>query len=115
MFKLFKKKKKKEPIDLSNAEGQRFLIVESGCPFCAKYFPVIQKINMLLSPERRIKIINVNELEWNINFSPIIDLVKWKGTPFLYISGIVSEGITTKEYAEGFLMAVLEKEFLIQK
>ena len=77
-------------------------------------------MNMRLPPEGRIIVIDTtNYEEYGINEHPIINKIKYEGTPTLYLEGvggskkaIVVTGMTSKEYAETFLKTLLENEFI---
>lgn len=93
----------------------RFLLIEKICPFCIKYFPIINRINANLPPENRIRIIDTTDFEnWGVQLNPIIERIEYEGTPTLYIDGIEISGATTSYWIEGFLKAYLKEEFLIQ-
>lgn len=92
----------------------RFLLVEKICPFCIKYFPIINRINSNLPPKKRIKIIDTTDFEqFGVQLNPIIEKIEYEGTPTLMIDGIKVEGATSPMWIEGFLKSYLKEEFLI--
>lgn len=87
--------------------SNRILFVKHNCPFCRKYYGIVEDINRHLKPEKRVQKIYVEELE------PIVDkfapyLQKY-GTPFLYMNGYVVAGMSTEEFVKGFLIGFLKK------
>lgn len=94
-----------------NNELPRVLLIQDGCPFCRKYLGFIQKFNATLPPEKRIMVENITEYEkYGILLNPILKKIQYKGTPTLYIDGVVLEGITTVHYLKGFLNKLMDDE-----
>lgn len=87
--------------------SKRILFVAANCPHCGKYLSVLPRINAELEPERRIRIVDVADLD------PVVDsfrkLLREHGTPLLYLGGVVISGMTTEEFAEGFLKGFLKE------
>ncbi len=91
----------------------RFLAVERDCPHCIKYRGIIERFNNRLPYYKRIRGLDVaDRVRWGIYSDYILDAVKVEGTPYLYIDGMVSIGISTPEYIESYLTALLREELL---
>ena len=77
--------------------NHNFLIIQSGCPYCRLYHGVIEKFNAVVNPKNRIQVLDVtDEMKFGQKFYPILDFIDWKGTPTLYLNGIVVEGALSK-------------------
>lgn len=85
----------------------RLLFVTYNCPFCRKYYGVVEDVNRRLKPENAIRKVHVEQPE------PIVDkfmpYLKKYGTPFLYMNGYVVAGMSTEEFVKGFLVGFLKK------
>ena len=93
----------------------RQLLKKRGCPICISYLGVIQRVNVRLPVEKRIQIVDTSDYEeHDVNLSPIVNHLKWEGTPTLFLDGIKVVGMTTPWYVEGFLTGYFEErgEFL---
>lgn len=77
------------------------------CPFCSMIKPVVAKINTQLSPENRIRIIDLTSEDFGIKLHQITNRINIENTPFLYLDGICMEGITSEEYAENYIKQYL--------
>ena len=88
----------------------RILFMQKGCQHCRLYLGIIEKFNVLLKPEKRVRVIDVTD-SWNrgIDLSEIPKYIELKGTPSLYLNGIILEGVTTREYLKGFLKGYFVK------
>lgn len=111
IFKLFFRKRKEEkPL---RKYDYRMLIIQRDCPHCKLIYGVAEEFNMFLSPEKRIRIVDVTDSwDYNMNLEPITNHIDIKGTPTLYLGGehpVLMEGITTRNYFKGFLRGYLEK------
>ena len=81
----------------------RLLFIKNGCPHCSKVKSVVPDINIKLSPEKRIRIINITAEDYNANMHPVAKLVNFENTPFLYLDGICVEGMTSEYYAKDYI------------
>lgn len=95
----------------------RILIVKRGCPFCLQFLKVVNKINLKLPFNSRIRIIDNYEYEeFGLKFFPISDKFETKdfnAYPFCYLDGIVV-GEASSELAKSFLEGYLRNEFIIK-
>ena len=88
---------------------QHFLIEQKGCPYCRLYKGVVEKFNAIVKPENRIRVLDVtDEMYFGVKLHPILDSFQWKGTPTLYLNGIVIEGALSKWDIIGRLKAYFE-------
>lgn len=100
----------------------RYLIVNNmSCPYCPKWYNIVEEINAMISPEERINIIDTSEYdEYNINLYPILNRLGYGtkkgiiGVPTLVWGDedgiILIEGMSTKEYAKYLLIGLLGKD-----
>lgn len=91
----------------------RFVVVRRDCPHCKCYLRVIQEINALLPPEKRISYIEVTDAE-DYNFhEPLLTKIKYPGTPTLFMDGIRVVGMTSPFFAKEFLFRLVKEELLL--
>lgn len=87
----------------------RFYIEQINCPYCQELKSIVEDINILLSPEKRIRIIDATwDWGFGINLNPILNYVDIDATPSVYLDGNVYQGFTSREHLRGFLMGYLE-------
>ena len=92
---------------------KHFLLIEKGCEHCLKWVGIVERINQMLPPYQRIKVVDTTEFQnWNSVIDPVILGIKWESTPLLYLDGTVVDGITTRIYAESYLLGRLKTEFM---
>ena len=87
---------------------KRFLFIKRGCPYCHKYMGVIQNINSKLKIGKRIRVIDITLEDFDINLNQVVNLVRFEGTPFLYLDGFCVQGMTTREYAYNYITSYLK-------
>jgi len=95
----------------------RFLLTRKGCPFCRDAIRVINKLNLKLSLNNRIRIIDCWEWEsFGFNNIPLLKIFEKEGFdsyPFLYIDGLIIEPAPTSEQLNILLTTFLKEEILI--
>lgn len=96
-------RKKKPDINIFGLSNARLLFTQDGCPFCRMMRLEVKYVNHLLSPEKRIREINVK------SHHPVLAMIKPKHTPTLYLDGYTLIGTTSEKYMRGFLYGYLRK------
>lgn len=95
----------------------RLLIVKRGCKFCKEWIKAVNRVNLKLPFERRIKIIdNYQWEELGLNFYPITNRFSketFDSYPFCYLDGI-SVGQANFSLAKSFLNGFFKEEYLTQ-
>lgn len=95
-----------------------YLIIRRGCPFCRQMVKVVNKLNLRLPFEKRIKIVDAWELEeLNVDYIQIIkkfekEGLSKEGFPFFYADGIVIEPAPTSEQMKICLENFFEKDLV---
>ena len=88
-------------------------------PFCSGCIPqegVVEEINSLLPPNKRIRSINVLwDFNYNINLNPEVNMLDCNATPSVFLNGRLQEGHGGKAYFKGFLKGYFEKKGDIKK
>ena len=96
----------------------RFLLTKKGCPFCRDAVKVINKLNLRLPLDKRIRVIDCWEFEeFGFNNIPLMKIFEKEGFdsyPFLYIDGCILEPAPTTEQLNILLKTFLKQEMLIQ-
>ncbi len=92
----------------------RLLFIKQGCRYCRMYLEFIERINMKLPINKRIRIIDCTLYGYGIVSDPLILLFEKyiKGYPFLAIDGNFIDGINTNLETQTFLKAYLDEEFI---
>jgi predicted DsbA family dithiol-disulfide isomerase len=93
---------------------QNYLFMEFGCPYCEMYLNEIDKVNSKLSPKDKVKIIdvtNASSMEILDNF--LIEKLSLSSVPVFFIDGYQINGVSSKEWIQGFLNSVFKEEFVI--
>ena len=82
-----------------NITDMRVLLVTENCPFCRMMRLEVSRINELLAPENRIKVVHID------SFNPMALMFRGRkiGTPSLYLDGYLVQGTTSEEYIQRFL------------
>ena len=97
----------------------RVLFVISLCSQCAKYKEFIERLNMELPINKRIRVIdstNLNSLGiWDYSILKVFDSYMKGNYPFLFLDGMLFNGANSKEECESFLRAYLHNEFIIKR
>jgi len=94
----------------------RFVVIKRGCGDCREAMKSINRINMRLPHEKRIKVFdNYLEKEFNIKMFPIVDRVQkdFFNYPFIYLDGIVIEP-AIKELLTPYFQKFFKDELLIK-
>jgi len=96
---------------------ERFLMVRRGCPFCRDAIKVINKLNMKLSIEKQIRIIDCYEYEeLGLKNIPLMktfeDMGIKEGYPFLIVNGFVIEPAPTPSILQTFLIKFLKEDLV---
>ena len=74
-------------------------IEQSSCVFCPDLKGVVEEINVLLAPEKRINIIDVTwDWGFNVILNPILNHVDIDATPTLYLDGRMYQGFAGREH-----------------
>ncbi len=94
----------------------RFLFVESGCPHCEIWKSFVERINVELKFDKRIKIIDCTNLyEFKIIENSIINLFRRyldDSFPIMFIDSIRKDGTNTRVEAEAWLRSMVHEDFL---
>ena len=97
----------------------RCLFVISNCSICSKYKDFIERLNMELPINKRIRVIdstNLNSLGvWDYGILRLFDGYMKGNYPFLFLDGILFTGANSKEEVESFIRAYLHKDFIIER
>jgi len=92
----------------------RFLLIERGCPYCNEAVKVINKFNLFLPLDKKIRIFDLFSWEkFGLDDKPlrkIFNRSNFDGYPLLYISGILVEPAPTRENLKSFLHSFLGGE-----
>jgi hypothetical protein len=97
----------------------RVVFVIQGCPRCAKYKEFVERFNLELPINKRIRVVdatNFNSL--GIVDNPLIDLFdKYipDSFPVLFLDGMRISYANSREEAEAFVRGYLHKEFIIPR
>jgi len=95
----------------------RLLLTRKGCPFCRQMVSVINKLNLDLPLDKRIKIIDAWEWEeFGVDNLPILKKLNKdglaEGFPFLIIDGVIIEPAPGKEQLNILLKTFLKDDIL---
>ncbi len=96
--------------------NNRVLFVRSNCPHCKIWLTFIERINMNLPIEKRIRVIDCKKLEdFGIIEHPLIRAYKKyiEGYPTMFIDGQKIDGANTREEMEAYLKGRLFNEFIV--
>ena len=93
----------------------RILFVKSSCIHCRKYLEFIERINLKLPIDKRIKIIDCTMAQYGIIDNPLIVLLdkQIEGYPTLIFDGLKISGINSAIETKVFLETYLNKEFIV--
>lgn len=98
--------------------NSRILFVIDGCPHCMNYKRFIERLNLELPFEKRIRVINATVFNTlGIVDDPMIGLFdKYiDGYPTLFLNGIKITGANSQEEAEAFIKAAVHKDFIVPR
>lgn len=96
----------------------RFLLVRRKCPYCRQMIKVINKLNLNMTIEKRIRIIDCFEWEeFGVRNIPLMDKLEKdglsEGFPFLYLDGLIIEPAVDEEQLKIFLTTFLKEDIII--
>lgn len=99
--------------------NNRYLLVKRGCPYCLDFAKAVRIINMKLSMEKRIQIIDCWLWEeYGVKLEPIMDKFKKdglaEGFPFCFIDGLIVEPAPT-DVLKVYLTKLLEEDIENEK
>ena len=79
------------------------------CNGCIPQEGVVEEINSLLSPNKRIRNINVLwDFNYEINLNPEINMLNSNATPSIFLNGNLQEGFGGRAYFKGLLKGYFE-------
>lgn len=93
----------------------RFLFVVDGCPHCAIWEKFISQFNMLLKPNKRVKVIDCTYYDmYGICVDPVVRLFEREidGYPIMIINGAVKDGAENLIECKAWLQARLFNDFI---
>lgn len=91
--------------------SNRWYIHQLLCAGCQLYEGVVEEINSLLKPEKRIRKVDVTwDFNYPFNLAPELKALKTDATPSLLLGNRLKEGYGGKSYLKGFLKGYLEKK-----
>lgn len=97
----------------------RILVVIDGCPRCAKYKEFIERKNLNVPINKRVRVINAtNYNSLNISDYKILELLDsyMEGNfPFLFFDGLLLNGANSKEEAEAFIDGLFNDDLIIKR
>lgn len=97
----------------------RLLAVIQNCSLCAKYKTFIERMNLELPMEKRIRVINSTNLNslgvFDYGVLRVFDKFMKGSYPFLFLDGMLFNGANSSDECEAFLRAYLHKEFIIDR
>jgi len=93
----------------------RILFIRSKCPFCGKWLEFIERLNLNLPIDKRIKVVNCAKFdEFGIVDHPLI--LKYRkyidGYPLLFFEGQKISGANSREELEAFIKVKMSDDFL---
>jgi len=75
-----------------------------GCPYCLLCYGIIDKINSMVKPGKRIAIVNIYSSDYRVK------IIQPDVVPFIYLDGFVIKGTTSREYIESFLYGYMKEQ-----
>ena len=94
----------------------RWYLNQPLCSGCIPQEGVVEEVNSLLSPDKRIRNINVLwDFNYDINLNPELNMLDCNATPSIFLNGRLQEGHGGKAYFKGFLKGYFEKKGDIKK
>lgn len=91
----------------------RWYINQLLCPNCELQEGVVEEMNSRVSPDKRIRSINVTwdfNKPYLFNFSPELKMVDADATPSLFLAGRMVEGYGGKSYLKSLLRGYFERK-----
>lgn len=96
-------------------QKSRVLFIKDGCPHCGKYYPFIEKANMNLPVEKRIKVINCTSYEqFGVAESYLIGIFTpyFNAYPTLFIDGLKVSGSNSVPETQAWVYSYLSRDFI---
>ena len=94
----------------------RFYFNQMLCHGCIPQEGVIEEVNSLLPPNKRIRNVDVLwDFNYNFKLNPELEMIKCNATPSIYLGGRLQEGHGGRAYFKGFLKGYLERKGDIKK
>ena len=103
----------------------RWYLNQMLCGGCIPQEGVVEEINSLLPPSKRIRSLNVlwdfnyvfkmGKSDRRINLNPEIDMLDCDSTPSIFLGGVLHEGYGGRAYFKSYLKGYLEKKGDIKK
>jgi len=97
----------------------RVLFVINNCGRCANWKEFIDRLNMQLPRNKRIRVVNATNLNsigvWDYSILKTFDRFMVGNYPFLFLGGKEYPGANSETECEAFLRAYLHKEFIINR
>ena len=92
----------------------RVLLVKAFCPFCRVTLTPTARNNLLLSPQKRIGIVDAFEREnFRMKLNPIIEKVKFDSYPTLIFDGLKIRGFLSKSDTKACLDALTHDDKIV--
>ncbi|MEM3075069.1 MAG: hypothetical protein QW727_03970 [Candidatus Pacearchaeota archaeon] len=94
----------------------RVIFILQGCYYCRKVMPIIERINMKLPIDKRIKIIDCSLYNnYGIIDNPLIEMYgkHFDGFPTLFIGNLKISGANTIEEYYYYLNPLLEGDYMV--
>jgi hypothetical protein len=96
----------------------RILVVIDGCTLCAKYKEFIERENLTVPINKRVRVINATNFNsLGVTDYPILNVLDkyMKGSfPFLFFDGILLNGANSKDEAEAFIRGAFNKDLIVK-
>ncbi|MDD5651220.1 MAG: hypothetical protein PHF86_12525 [Candidatus Nanoarchaeia archaeon] len=97
----------------------RILFIIDGCQHCAKFKEFIERENLTVPLNKRVRVINMDAsnslglLDYSI--TKLFDQYMDGNFPFLFFDGKLLQGANTKEECEAFIRASFTKDLIVPK
>ena len=89
----------------------RWYLQQAFCGGCIPQEGVVEEVNSLLPPNKRIRSINVLwDFNYDFKLNPELNMLKCDATPSIFLNGRLQEGHGGRAYFKGFLKGYFEKK-----
>ena len=89
----------------------RWYLNQAFCGGCIPQEGVVEEVNSLLPPNKRIRSINVLwDFNYDFKLNPELNMLKCDATPSIFLNGRLQEGHGGRAYFKGFLKGYFEKK-----
>ena len=89
----------------------RWYLNQAFCGGCIPQEGVVEEVNSLLPPNKRIRSINVLwDFNYDFKLNPELNMLKCDVTPSIFLNGRLQEGHGGKAYFKGFLKGYFERK-----